>query len=81
MVGAELKIFENLESQDRRKWRFQSLLYLFRHEEFPPHFLAFLCQKRCTVLGFIISILTACKPNINDMNNLITTINYNDSFC
>ena len=38
MVGAELKIFENLESQDRRKWRFQSLLYLLRHEEFPSSF-------------------------------------------
>ena len=52
MVGAERKIFENLESQDRRKWRFQSLLYLFRHEEFPPHFLAsvFVSQEMYWVL-------------------------------
>ena len=51
MVGAERKIFENLESQDRRKWRFQSLLYLFRHEEFPPHFLAFfVSEEMCWVL-------------------------------
>ena len=50
MVGAEGKIFENLESQDRRKWRFQSLLYLLRHKEFPRHFPALLCQKRC--IGF-----------------------------
>ena len=38
MVGGERKIFENMESLDRWKWHFQSLLYLI-HTSFGRFYL------------------------------------------